>query len=219
MKTEDKIFDLILEGFSIDTLGKLTENQVNALHKRVVKEQTSTSKGVFKVKAGSPAELDAQKKGMSYMTYEGEMEEDKSKSKPKNPWAICTASLSDEFGTSERSEWSKSQMKKYERCVMDVKKSMKEGKNPYQPIIENKIMSIVSKHISPKMSKKDFLNTLTEQGTKEKEKVKPKTTPKTPPKRNPFKDPNPNTKEKPRGKSAEKMKSDFIKIIKNIIGK
>jgi len=181
MKTKDQVMDLILEGISIQTLGSLTEKQINALHKRVVKEQTSptNAQGILNVPRGSSAERDAKARKMPYMTYEGEVEESKKQSKKKNPWAICTDSLSDEFGTSERSEWSKDQMKKYERCVMGVKKSMKEGKNPYEPIIESKIMDIVKKHISPRMTKKDFLNTLLE--SPETVPVKPKTKPTTKP--------------------------------------
>lgn len=222
MKTKDKIQDLIVEGFSIETLKNLTGGQIDALHKRVVKEQTpATGKGILKVPAGSPAEIDAQRKKMPYMTYEGEIEEKKSKKvKAKNPWAICTSSLSDEFGTSERSEWTKSQMKKYERCVMDVKKSMKEGRNPYEPIIESKIIEIVKNNIQPRMTKKDFVKTLIERNEKETTTVpeKEKVVPTKPNRRvNPFKNPNPETKEKPRGK-AEKMKSDFINLLKKTIG-
>jgi hypothetical protein len=51
--------------------------------------------------------------------------EAKKKGKKVNPWAVCTSSLSKEFGTSERSEWSKPQKEKYESCVQDVKKKQK----------------------------------------------------------------------------------------------
>jgi hypothetical protein len=39
-----------------------------------------------------------------------------------NPWAICTDSIAKTAGTTERSEWSESEMERYERCVKDVKK-------------------------------------------------------------------------------------------------
>jgi len=196
MKTKDQVMDLILEGFSIQTLGNLNEKQINALHKRIVKEQTTVSKkppvNQYTVSGGNfattgPATIKKDPTAANKYTVvtqgnvtanEQEMTERKKSSK-KNPWAICTDSLSDEFGTSERSEWSKDQMKKYERCVMGVKKSMKEGKNPYEPIIESKIMDIVKKHISPRMTKKDFLNTLLE--SPETAPVKPKTKPTTKP--------------------------------------
>lgn len=35
---------------------------------------------------------------------------------------------------------------------------------------------------------------------------------------NPFRDPSPGTKEKPRG-NAEKIKGDFINLIKKLVGK
>lgn len=226
MKTNNKLQDLILEGFSIETIGNLTESQLNALHKRVVKEQTGVTTKERKVTditipSGVAKTSGAKLGGMSVSTdpsgnihISKEMGESK-KRKSNNPWAICTSSLSDEFGTSERSEWTKSQKKKYERCVMDVKKSIKEGRNPYEPIIESKIIDIVKNNIQPRMTKKDFITTLIEQSPKEKEKTKAPT--KTPQRQNPFRNPNPGTKEKPRGK-AEKMKSDFINLIKKTIG-
>lgn len=92
------------------------------------------------------------------------VELDEKKSSKYNPWAICTSSLSKEFGTSERSEWSKPQMKKYERCVMDVKKSVKEGKSPLIPIFEMTLENMIQKHIPPKMTKGELINTLSETG-------------------------------------------------------
>jgi hypothetical protein len=48
--------------------------------------------------------------------------EAKKKGKKVNPWAVCTASIGGKIGSSERSEWNKSQKEKYEKCVLDVKK-------------------------------------------------------------------------------------------------
>ena len=48
--------------------------------------------------------------------------EAKKKGKPVNPWAICTASVGDKIGDTKRSEWTKDQKERYERCVKDVKK-------------------------------------------------------------------------------------------------
>jgi len=48
--------------------------------------------------------------------------EAKKKGKKVNPWAVCTASIGEKIGSTERSEWTKSQKEKYERCVLDVKK-------------------------------------------------------------------------------------------------
>ena len=233
MKPEDKINDLLIEGFSIETIGRLTKKQIDILHEKVVKEQTGVVTKEKKVKditisSGTAKTSGAEIDGMGVRTdsagnihiTKSETAEEKKQTK-KNPWAICTASLSDDFGTSERSEWTKSQMKKYERCVMGVKKNIKEGKNPYETIIESKIMDIVSKHITPKITKKDFITSLTEAGEKEKEitKAPEKGTPTKPGRKmNPFRDPSPGTKEKPRG-NAEKIKGDFINLIKKLVGK
>lgn len=48
--------------------------------------------------------------------------EAKKKGKKVNPWAVCTASVGGKIGVTERSEWTKSQKEKYEKCVQDVKK-------------------------------------------------------------------------------------------------
>ena len=232
MKLKDKIGDLLIEGFSLETLGRLTEKQINTLHGKVVKEQGVIRKtekvDKITIPSGTAKTSGAEVDGMGVRTdsagnihiTKSETAEEKKQTK-KNPWAICTASLSDEFGTSERSEWTKSQMKKYERCVMGVKKNIKEGKNPYETIIESKIMDIVSKHITPKITKKDFINSLTEAGEKEITKTpeKEKGIPTKPGRKmNPFRNPSPDTKEKPRG-NAEKMKTDFINLIKKVVGK
>jgi len=66
---------------------------------------------------------------------------------------------------------------------MDAKKSIKEGKNPVNLFLEEKIVSLLEKHIQPKITKKDFLTMISETETapskpKEKEKTekgKPKT--------------------------------------------
>lgn len=92
---------------------------------------------------------------------EGEMEEADKYGK-KNPWAICTSSLGLEGR--DKDSYSSSEKKKFERCVMDVKKSVKEGKSPYQPILEMKLESLIKKHIPSRITKGDFLNTLSEQG-------------------------------------------------------
>ena len=54
--------------------------------------------------------------------------------------------------------------RKWERCVREIKKQLKEGKNPYLPIMEAALAKMVEKHISPKMTKSELINTLSEQG-------------------------------------------------------
>lgn len=92
------------------------------------------------------------------------MMEAKKKTKTQNPYAICTSQLGKEFKTKERSEWSPKQMAKYERCVKDVKESLKEGKKPLLSLIENELMYMVEKHITPKITKNDLLQQIKEGG-------------------------------------------------------
>jgi hypothetical protein len=91
---------------------------------------------------------------------ESEMKEGKKKSKKYNPWAICTSTVGRE------------DKKKYERCVMDIKKSVKEGRDPSELFLENKIVSLLERNIQPKISKKEFLDMIKESETQTP--VKPK---------------------------------------------
>jgi hypothetical protein len=88
--------------------------------------------------------------------------EEKKKNEKYNPWAVCTSSLGLEG--KDRNSYSPNQKKKFERCVKDVKKSMKEGKNPIQDIVESSIERLIEKHISPRISKQELLKTLSEGG-------------------------------------------------------
>lgn len=90
-----------------------------------------------------------------------DIEEKKSK-KGQNPYAVCTSSIGLEGR--ERDSYTKAEKAKFERCVTEVKKTMKEGKNPLQPIVESALRKLVEKHINPRMTKSDLLNTLSEQG-------------------------------------------------------
>jgi hypothetical protein len=88
--------------------------------------------------------------------------EEKKTKESQNPYAVCTSSIGLEGR--ERDSYTKAEKAKFERCVTSVKKTMKEGKNPLQPIIENVLRKLVEKHINPRMTKSDLLNTLSEQG-------------------------------------------------------
>jgi len=79
-----------------------------------------------------------------------------------NPWAVCTSSLGLEG--KDRDSYTDAQKKKFERCVKDVKKNVKEGKNPVQAILESSIDKLVQKHLTPKMTKKEFISLLEEGG-------------------------------------------------------
>jgi hypothetical protein len=100
---------------------------------------------------------------------DGEMSESKKKKTKKiNPFAICTSQLGNEFGTTERHLWNAKQNNKYERCVKTIKQSMNENREvvPMSLIIENKILSLVEKHIQPKMKKGDLMNLITKKSMK-----------------------------------------------------
>ena len=179
-----KIKQLMERGLSHKLLLTMNEGQINQLHKMMVSEITmvpktdtatidklKNEKKPFEVyeqgvevdksdsKLGQTTQEPHQVQAPDGMGDEGDdaidKEEDISESKKKskyNPWAICTSSV----GRDDK--------KKFERCVMDVKRNIKEGKNPYLPIVESSLLKMVEKHISPKISKIDLLNTLSEQG-------------------------------------------------------
>lgn len=154
----------------------------------------------------------------------GIFEEDKEDK--DNPWAICTAQLGKVFKTSDRSQWSPKQKAKYERCVKDVKKSLKEGKNPVSLFLENEIMKIVEKNLPPRITKGDLVKYITENGpavapTKPKPTVKPGKPDTRPRPSHPGKNPNPGVNPAPKAKkvSPEDAKDKVIDLILNLLQK
>jgi hypothetical protein len=152
------------------------------------------------------------------------------KQKEQNPWAICTAQLGKEFGTRERHLWSAKEKNKYERCVEDVKKSLKEGKNPVSLFLENEIMRIVEKNLPPRITKGDLMKYLSEAGpatapTKPAPGTKPTTKPGKPDTRprpkHPGKNPNPGENPAPKAKkvSPEVAKDEVLDLIMNLLEK
>lgn len=164
-------------------------------------------------------------RGMMGMS-ESKKKNKKGKEEP-NPWAICTSQLGKEFGTRERHMWSSKEKNKYERCVKDVKQSLKEGKNPVSLFIESEIMKIVEKNLPPRITKGDLVRHLSEQGpavapTKPgtKPTTRPGTKPTTRPK-HPGKNPNPGVDPAPKAKkvSPEDAKDKVIDVILNLLKK
>ncbi len=149
------------------------------------------------------------------------------KKKEQNPWAICTAQLGKEFGTRERHMWSAKEKNKYERCVKDVKKSLKEGKNPVSLFLENEIMKIVEKNLPPRITKGDLVKYLSEAGpatapTKPAPDTKPTTKPGTRPKpKHPGQNPNPGENPAPKAKkvSPEVAKDEVMDLIMKLLEK
>jgi hypothetical protein len=202
MKINKKSLELVEKGLSPKTVTKLTESQINELHKKMVSEQspTTTSKGTTYVSSKNPnaagiaKDLNAQGINVS-MTEKKEVGESKKKGKKENepnPLAICHAQVGPK------------KTRKFERCVMAVKKSLAEGKNPVSLFLESQIMKIVEKNLPPKITKGDLIDYLIESSTTApaKPKTKPSVKPdKGEPKKkpgHPGKNPNPGEKIAPK---------------------
>ena len=113
-----------------------------------------------------------------------------------NPWAIC------------HSQVGPKKSRKWERCVREVKKQLKEGKNPVSLFLETQIERIVEKHIPPRITKGDLLKVISESEPSvapTKPTTKPGTKPTTRPSRpaHPGKNPNPGENPAPKAKKSE----------------
>jgi hypothetical protein len=223
MRINKKVIQLMQEGFSLETLRKMSDKNIDFLHKKLMSEQVQTP--VVNIpKTNQQAINSAKMKKQVFATYEnkeknGEMIEGKKGG--KNPWAICTAQLKKEFGTSERSEWTKAQKNKYEKCVMDVKgktkKDMKEA-NMIDSFIEDELLKMVESYMNPKITKRDLLKQIKEQAPDTKPVVKP-ANPKIKPSRrdNPFQNPRPGVRTAPKAISPDKAKNIVIDNIMQLI--
>jgi hypothetical protein len=205
MRINKKILQLVQEGFQLKTLQKMSESNVNYLYTKLMNEQTSTIKGTIATK-NEPKAIQLATKGYNVRLEKKEMGEAKKKPQSKNPFAICTAQLKKEFGTSERSEWTKPQLKKYERCVMDVKKGIKEGVNPVDVFIENEMDRMIESYTQPKIKKSELLLHLREQDAPTIKPVVKPAKPTTKPTRrdNPFINPNPKVNPDPKANTETK---------------
>ena len=231
-------------GFSQKTLSLMTESQVEMILEKIKKKENkeATQTTTFDPKNSKDSEVlnnmtPAEKGSLTFNpdgtakkteTTEGK----KTKKKKKyNPWAVCTASVG------------RKNKKKYEDCVMGVKKKLKEGRNPYEYLIESKMEEIVENNLSPKMTKGEILSIIAEKKMRMKKPIgkstmiggemgedtktapapsrttetQPKTKPSHPGRRS-KEQPNP----KPKAKSSselESKKSEIITAIFNLIDK
>ena len=223
MKVNKKALQLIDKGLSSKTVSKLTESQINVLHSKLLGEQTMVSK----TDTTTISKLKNEKK--PFQVYEKELEEEEEvtldpnkdtetqdphqvgpssddgfgdetdgmgmmeeKDGP-NPWAIC------------HSQVGPKKSRKWERCVREVKKQLKEGKNPVSLFLETQIERIVEKHIPPRITKGDLMKVLSESEpttAPTKPKTKPTTKPTTRPS-HPGKNPNPGENPAPKAKKSE----------------
>jgi hypothetical protein len=232
MATKRQIQEILKMGVSRNTLSKMTLKEIKNLHESMVNAQgfVGINKPIGRMTSVKKSETKEVEEKKSYVAKPEEVKaginvppgttkvrtntdgtveftEGKKRTKKKvekNPWAICTSSLGLEG--KKKDDYTKGEDKKFERCVLDVKKSLKEGKNPYEVILERKMRDIVEENLRPTMTKKDLIKSILESKTKEKTKEKEKTT--TPTRKNPFQ-PAPNTDPKPKGsgtKEKEKTK-------------
>jgi hypothetical protein len=223
MKVNKKALQLIDKGLSSKTVSKLTESQINVLHSKLLGEQTMVSK----TDTATISKLKNEKK--PFQVYEKELEEEEEvtldpnkdtetqdphqvgpssddgfgdetdgmgmmeeKDGP-NPWAIC------------HSQVGPKKSRKWERCVREVKKQLKEGKNPVSLFLETQIEKIVEKHIPPRITKGDLMKVISE-SEPTTAPTKPKTKPKTNPTKRPShpgKNPNPGENPTPKAKKGE----------------
>ena len=206
-KKNKNIQEMRKMGFSQKTLSLLNESEIAVLLEKIKKGETKeaeqTTKKITKLQptdqlppkttvqqakamvtkpeltktVDTAKNFDPSKtKGPNDIADDSEIAEGKKKKKKYNPWAVCTAQV----GRKDK--------KKYEKCVMGVKEKIKEGRNPYEYLIESKMEEIVFEHLSPKMTKSELMSIISEKKmmsmegeTKTKEKEKVKTQPKTKP--------------------------------------
>jgi hypothetical protein len=226
MKVNKKALQLIEKGLSSKTVSKLTESQIDTLHKKLFAEQTMVSKA----DTATISKLKQEKK--PFQLYEKEVDEEEEvtmdpnketetqdphqvgpssddgfgteddgmgmfeeKKDGPNPWAICHAQVGPK------------KTRKFERCVMSVKKQLKEGKNPVSLFLETQIERIVEKHIPPRITKGDLMKVITESEpavAPTKPKTKPTTKPNIKPRpSHPGKNPNPGENPAPKAKKGE----------------
>jgi len=230
MKINKKALELIEYGLSSKTVSKLTESQINTLHKKLVNEQINVSK----TDTATITKLKSEKK--PFQVYEKELEEEEEVTVDPNkevetqdPKQVGPSS-DDGFGNEDdgmgmfeseadlkpgqpnpwgicHAQVGPKKTRKFERCVQSVKKQLAEGKNPLSLFLENEITKLVEKHVPAKMTKGELLKYLSEGdgGTKTapvrtKPDVKPATKP-----GHPMKNPHPGEKPSPKAKSKTTM--------------
>jgi len=227
MKINKKALELIENGLSSKTVSKLTESQIDILHKKLVAEQINVSK----TDTATITKLKSEKK--PFQVYEKELDEEEEvtidpnkETETQDPKQVGPSS-DDGFGDEEdgmgmfeseadlkpgqpnpwaicHAQVGPKKTRKFERCVQSVKKQLAEGKNPLSLFLENEISKLVEKHIQPKMTKGELLKYLSEGGdtktapVRTKPDVKPRTKP-----GHPMKNPHPGEKTSPKAKVDE----------------
>jgi len=209
MRKNKLAFDLIEMGLKAETLANLTESQLRLLYNKLNEGKKETREAELVLDPENPKDqIMAKERGVD-IDQQGKIKIDateakkKKKSKKYNPWAICTTSV----GRKDK--------KKYERCVMDVKESIKEGKDPINLFLENKVVSLLEKHVQPKITKREFLQMISETETAPSKPktptVEPGKKPKTPFNPKPGVKPNPKAGETETAEPTTKPKTPTTK--------
>ena len=207
MKVNKKALELIDKGLSAKTVGKLTESQINTLHKKLVNEQINVSK----TDTATITKLKSEKR--PFQVYEKELDEEEEvtidpnkETETQDPKQVGPSS-DDGFGDEtdgmgmfeseadlkpgQPNPWAichaqvgPKKTRKFERCVKSVKKQLEEGKNPVSLFIESEnLQKIVERNLPPRITKGDLLKYLSEAPTEAPTKpiTKPDTKPDTKP--------------------------------------
>jgi hypothetical protein len=231
MKINKKTLELIENGLSSKTVSKLTESQIDVLHKKLVTEQINVSK----TDTATITRLKSEKK--PFQVYEKELDEEEEvtvdpnkETETQDPKQVGPSS-DDGFGDEndgmgmfeneadlkpgQPNPWAichaqvgPKKTRKFERCVQSVKKQLAEGKNPLSLFLENEISKLVEKHIQPKMTKGELLKYLSEgehsKSDNDTKTAPVRTKPDVKPKTrpgHPMKNPNPGEKPSPKAKT------------------
>jgi hypothetical protein len=231
MKINKKALELIENGLSSKTVSKLTESQIDVLHKKLVAEQINVSK----TDTATITRLKSEKK--PFQVYEKELDEEEEvtvdpnkETETQDPKQVGPSS-DDGFGDEndgmgmfenevdlkpgQPNPWAichaqvgPKKTRKFERCVQSVKKQLAEGKNPLSLFLENEISKLVEKHIQPKMTKGELLKYLSEgehsKSDNDTKTAPVRTKPDVKPKTrpgHPMKNPNPGEKPSPKAKT------------------
>ena len=135
---KNKIRNLQIAGFSNKTLSLMSENDIKNLHGLVCEASTSydttSTTDMASFNSLPPEKKQTSKVEAGKVVVQNEEKEE------DNAWGICTKSIGDKVGTTKRSKWSKKVLDKYERCVKQVKKDIKEGRDPYRTIFEERLL-------------------------------------------------------------------------------
>jgi hypothetical protein len=231
MKINKKTLELIENGLSSKTVSKLTESQIDVLHKKLVTEQINVSK----TDTATITRLKSEKK--PFQVYEKELDEEEEvtvdpnkETETQDPKQVGPSS-DDGFGDEDdgmgmfeseadlkpgqpnpwaicHAQVGPKKTRKFERCVQSVKKQLAEGKNPLSLFLENEISKLVEKHIQPKMTKGELLKYLSEgehsKSDNDTKTAPVRTKPDVKPKTrpgHPMKNPNPGEKPSPKAKT------------------